>query len=412
MKRFSLDARRVTTLCLAVMIVCGVVLRLRAIGWPSVYAFDEEPFADNARNYLLGLPDTNDHPPLGKLLISIGILIFGYDSVGWRFTAVCFGLFAIVIAGMLGKATFDRARAGWIAAAFVAADGFFLAYSRAGLLDGILTCLVLWTVLAAVRARSWQGALISAFLAGLAASVKWSGGLAVIPAAAAILLLGRAPRRAVACFAIAPLVHVLVWMAALRLTEQPWGPGALWSVMTGLFRHHRDLADTANLEASPWYSWLLMVHPIMVKHAKHGLDVIYASSAGNPALFFPVTLTSIGFPLASGIAAIRGRFATWLDPSFTRPALVLALGWLVLILPWTVGRGGYTFYYHYLPSYGFGLVLLAGLVELLERRSPRIVAGFVVIALAMAAWFAPVWAEIPIRERSANRRLLFQLWRP
>jgi dolichyl-phosphate-mannose-protein mannosyltransferase len=146
---------------LGLLIVGGALLRVQGVGFPAYFTFDEELFVRNAHNYLLGLPDANDHPPLGKLVMAVGMALFGYNSLGWRFASVCFGLQSVLMAYWLAAQLFDR-RAGWLAAAFVAADGFFISYSRAGLLDGMLSCLVLWGVLAAVASRSWLGTLASA----------------------------------------------------------------------------------------------------------------------------------------------------------------------------------------------------------------------------------------------------------
>lgn len=91
-------SERFVTICLAVMIVGGVWIRIQALPWPTWFTFDEEPFVKNAQNYPLGIPDNNDHPPFGKLLISLGMLVFGYNSLGWRFGPLLFGLQTVLLA--------------------------------------------------------------------------------------------------------------------------------------------------------------------------------------------------------------------------------------------------------------------------------------------------------------------------
>ena len=47
--------------------------------------FDESVFARTAWEYLSGIRSYEDtHPPLGKLLISLGIWIFGMNPFGWQ----------------------------------------------------------------------------------------------------------------------------------------------------------------------------------------------------------------------------------------------------------------------------------------------------------------------------------------
>src|SRR5512140_1587435 len=113
----SLSAvERATTVLLAVLVVGGIWLRIQGIDRPPWLTIDEDAFVPQAHHYLLGLPDTNDHPPLGKLFMAVGYLLLGYDPVGWRFAALCFGLQAIVIAYWLGRCLLDSSRAGWFAA--------------------------------------------------------------------------------------------------------------------------------------------------------------------------------------------------------------------------------------------------------------------------------------------------------
>jgi dolichyl-phosphate-mannose--protein O-mannosyl transferase len=406
---------RATTVLLAVMLVGGVSLRIQGIDRPPWLTYDEDAFVPQAHHYLLGLPDTNDHPPLGKLLMAVGYLLLGYNPVGWRFASLCFGLQAIVIAFWLGRCLFGSRRAGWFAAAWVAADGCFLAYSRAGLLDGMLSCLVLWSLLAAVTARSWSGVLATAVLVGLATSIKWSGALALIPAAFALLALGRTSRWSLCWLGLAPVVHVVLWMAALRITGQASDIASLYQVMLGLYRRHVFAGIHHSGLASPWYSWLVLYRPFVLKLSAYGMKCRYATSLGHPLFWLSTSLAVVAWPLVMATRAVQGRFVRyrppWLSPSIIQPGWILWLGWLALLLPWTVGRGTYTFSYHYLPSYGFGLILLAGLARDFERKSPRAVCALVAVALVVAAYLAPVWSELPLGPSDVNRRLIFAPWR-
>ena len=51
------------------LVAFGVLLRAQHLRFPNRLTFDEAHFVDNARNYLTGAADWNDHPPLGKLLL-------------------------------------------------------------------------------------------------------------------------------------------------------------------------------------------------------------------------------------------------------------------------------------------------------------------------------------------------------
>jgi dolichyl-phosphate-mannose--protein O-mannosyl transferase len=416
-------AERATTVILTIMIAGGVALRLRNIGFPPRFTFDEQHFVPNARRYLVGEADDNDHPPLGKLFIAAGMLLFGDNPTGWRAASLIFGLQTLVIAAALARALFADRRAGWFAAAFFAGDGFFLAYSRTALLDGGLTCLVLWSLLVAVTARTWRGVLACAVLVGLAASVKWSGGMAVVPAVAAILVLRRTPRWSLLLFAAAPIVHVALWLATFPLCGRPADPRALLTLMRALLYHHIEVGHLQNPLASPWFTWPVLYHPIVVKLADHGTGRTYASSVGNPLLFFSSTAAILATLLAGAVAYARMRKARvrrsiilmvflQMAPATVHAAALLTIGWIALLAPWTVGRGAGTYMYHYLPCYGFALTLVAGVAAKLERRFPRALLLYVIVALSIGVFFAPVWGEIRLPESLANHRLMFVPWQP
>ena len=60
--------------------------------------FDEIYHARTAYEHILGLePYENTHPTLGKLIISLGIRLFGMNPFGWRFMGALFGLSLIHI---------------------------------------------------------------------------------------------------------------------------------------------------------------------------------------------------------------------------------------------------------------------------------------------------------------------------
>src|SRR5258708_33699984 len=132
------------------------------------------------------------------------MLLLGNTPAGWRFAPLCFGLQSIVLVFLIARSLFDDRRAGWLAAAFMAADGFYLSYSRAALPDMILACLVLWCMAAAITARGWPGVLACAALAGAARAIQLAALLGLLPACFAIPTLRRAPRVPVAYVRPAP----------------------------------------------------------------------------------------------------------------------------------------------------------------------------------------------------------------
>jgi dolichyl-phosphate-mannose-protein mannosyltransferase len=412
-------AERWVTAFLAAMIVGGVVIRIQGVPWPTWFTFDEEPFVKNAHSYALSVADNNDHPPFGKMLIAVGMLIFGYNSLGWRFVPLLFGLQTVCLAYWLGRTLFGSKRAGWMAAAFVAADGFFISYSRSGLLDGMMISFMLWGMVAAIGARTWKGVLAAGILIGFSTSVKWSGAMTAVPAAVGILLFRRVSIFSILWLAVVPIVHTLIWMGALRITGKPSDPVSTWKVIIGLYKHHLDLGHYKNELTSPWYGWPILMHPVVIKASTSGLKSRYSSSVGNLLLWSTTTLLVVVYPITTLILAIRTRFKrywlSFLDAPTTRGALLMLMGWFSFMAPWLATRstrGNYTFHHYYLPCYAFLLVMLAGFAAHLEKRHGKLIAGYIGLALAVSIFYAPVWGEFSLSTAAANHRLWFVTWRP
>ncbi|MFZ5445841.1 MAG: glycosyltransferase family 39 protein [Myxococcota bacterium] len=406
---------RATGLLLTVMLVAGVYLRVQNVGFPFHHDFDESQYVGSAQQFLLGNPDPECcHPPVGKLLIGVGMLIQGNNPVGWRFTPLVFGLQCLVIVYLLTSTLFEDKRAGWLAVAFMAADGFFLSYSRSSLGDIILACLVMWSLLAAVTARGWGGVLVSAFLIGTVASIKWVGLLIGLPAVVAIVLLKRAPWYTIFAFALVPVVHAAYWMLGFALSGQPNGLMAVIDTVQHRANFHLGFQHFINPLESAWYTWLVMYHPLVIKHQVVGDTIRMASSVGNPVLWFGADACLLALPLLGAVVAARpawrARWSSWFDATTTRAFVILWTAWLSMLLLWMSGKIS-TYWYHYLYAWGFALALLAGVVARLEQRFPRAVLAFVVVVACVAAWFAPVWAELPLSIEAAHQRLLFPLWR-
>jgi dolichyl-phosphate-mannose--protein O-mannosyl transferase len=411
-------SQRWVTAFIFVMIAGGAILRIQGLAWPNWFTFDEEPFVRNAYNYAVGLPDTNDHAPLAKLLIAVGMLLFGYNSLGWRFIPLLFGLQTVCLAYWLGRTVFNDKRAGWMAAAFFAADGFFISYSRSGLLDGIMISFMLWGMVAALSARTWRGVIASAVLIAFSASCKWSGAMTAIPAAVAILVVRRVSIFSVLWLGIVPIVHILIWMGALRLTGKPSDPVSTWKVMVGLYKHHLDLGHYKNDLTSPWYGWPILMHPIVIKMSTSGLRSRYSSSVGNLLVWFTTTGLVIALPITTLVVALRTRFTRYwtalLDQPTTRGSFLMLVGWFAYMAPWLATRstrGNYTFSHYYLPCYAFLLVMLAGMAAHLERKHPKWIATYIGLALVISIYYAPVWGEFALTVSAAHHRLWFAGWR-
>ena len=399
---------RATLLLLIALIVAGVIVRAHDFGYPAELTWDEDHFVKNAQNLLHGRSDWNDHPPLGKLLIGIGLLALGDDGAGWRLLPMLCGQALIALAYALGASAFDSRVAGLHAAAFVACSGFVLVFSKTALLDGMLAAFMVAAALALWRARSLGGFAFAAALIGLSASIKFTGIVLSLP----LVLLsfrhfGARPKTiGILCVSLAAMVvpYIAQFSLGLAVAGDDWGPLDVWRKTVALLRHHVGLDDWTHWATSRWYTWFVPLKTVDLHYARDG-DVVRAlSTSGNPILWWGVNVALIW----SLLNVLRGPgkgglFAADRASPIAGQGFLLLL-WCLGLSPWILtNRDSYI--YHYLPSYVFGLILLGGLVSTLSNTKVRF--AFVAVVASVFAYCFRVWSKIPLDSDSFLHRIFF-----
>ena len=136
------------------------------------------------------------HPSLGKLLIAVGIRIFGMTPFGWRFSGTLFGVFILAALYVLSKRIFRRTDFAIVSTGLMAADCMHFAQTRIATIDvyalffTLMMFLFMFDYIAEdFEARPfWKKLLalgLSGVMFGLGASSKWTcfysgAGLAVL----------------------------------------------------------------------------------------------------------------------------------------------------------------------------------------------------------------------------------------
>jgi dolichyl-phosphate-mannose-protein mannosyltransferase len=398
----------VPSLCL-IAIALGVYWRFVGLAYPPTFTFDEHHFVENARNYLRGAADWNDHPPLGKLLILPGLILLGDNGLGWRIHAAVLGVGHIALVGAVAVGLFRDRRAGLLAAALVAIDGLFVTYSRTALLDIPMDAFMMASLAFMLHGRRLRWFAAAAVALGLAVAVKW---IAVCLALVVPLLLvrqrghWRAALHAVWMGLIAVLVYFGVVAVALALTHQPVTPAGMVRSSLALLQHHAGFNEWFNPADSRWYTWPWLWKPIMLFRANFpGHRVSVTSCVGNPVLWY---LTTAGFLLTIA-RLLRARTRGPLSPQLRAQGLVLFTA-IALMLQWLLtNRESYI--WHYMGTYSLGLVLVAAGLATWSRRAPRAAGGVVLALLAVSVFYAPVWTNVVLDVGAMRWRLFMPLWR-
>lgn len=231
--------------------VIGGLVRFWALGRPHQLIFDETYYVkdaftllqagyelnwpeDHNGQFAAGSPQPQDspeyvvHPPLGKWLIGLGMLVFGSDNgYGWRFSAAVAGVLSVLLTAVLAQWLFRSVFLGGVAGLLLAVEGHHMVLSRTGLLDIFLSFFVLAAFGALLLDRVQGRAVLARRLAARAAR---HGGVPPSPALRLGPWLGWRPWRLVAGVLLGAACGVklsgLAFMAVFGLMTVLWDANA------------------------------------------------------------------------------------------------------------------------------------------------------------------------------------------
>ncbi|MGH4029796.1 dolichyl-phosphate-mannose--protein mannosyltransferase [Actinomycetota bacterium Odt1-20B] len=152
---------------LLITLVAGAI-RFWNLGSPHAVIFDETYYAKDAwaivhHGYEVNWTDSANklilrddghvtipsdasyvvHPPVGKYVIGLGELIFGFNPFGWRFMTAVLGTASVFMLCRIGRRLFRSTFLGCLAGLLLAVDGLHFVMSRTALLDQVLMFFVL-----------------------------------------------------------------------------------------------------------------------------------------------------------------------------------------------------------------------------------------------------------------------------
>lgn len=389
--------------------------------------FDEIYHARTAWEQLNGVyPYEISHPPLGKLIIGLGVALFGMTPFGWRFMGTLFGVAMLPLMYVTAKKMFGGRSVPTLCMGVFACDFMHFVQTRIATIDTysvmfiLLMYLFMWLFISEARGgevtrRALVFLALSGVSFGLGAASKWTsiyagGGLAVIWAA--YWLVNR--RRGLKAFLKNALFcvgfFVLVPAAIYYLSYTPYGlargmsaPGMYFSGeyarlvadnQAFMFSYHSDLV-AEHPYSSVWYQWVLDVRPIL--YYLDYFDDGTRSSFGafvSPALCWGGLLSL--FVLAYTALARRDGTAAF-----------ILVGYLAQLLPWVLVKR-LTFEYHYFPCTVF-LVLSLGYSFKLLRAGNRhwrwYLGGFAAVSAALFALFYPALSGLVVDNTKATSLL-------
>jgi len=415
------------------MLVAACVLYFQRLGVPQSYVFDEAYHAYTAAQYLAGNPEafigykspprpgvgyTWNHPPVGLLLISSGIGLFGDQAFGWRFASAVFGAAGIALTYLLALSLTRSPPIALCAGSLLLLDGLYFVQARVGMLDIFVTTFLLAAFLGLHRYltvppdRVRGPLLLTGAALGLALATKWN---ALYPTAligavivARTLRLWRAQQGSEPALRQhllwAPVALVLVPAAIYLAAYIPFfAVGHDFREFLELPRrilgYHQHLGARHQYQ-SPWWQWPLDLRPVWY-HVTYGPGTIANIYAlGTPLLYWAF------LPAVTWLSWIWWRRR---DPA----VVVLLIGFFGQWLPWAlVSR--ITFIYYFLPAVPFGALAVAvAVVRLWESGAWRrtVAATYLALVAFTFVFLHPIHAAVPLTRGQLESKVWFESWR-
>jgi dolichyl-phosphate-mannose-protein mannosyltransferase len=397
LRHFSLPTgpRRDTTIAL-LMAAAAALFRLPRLGFPPEEIFDEVYHAKTALQYLQGEAPTEwVHPPTAKLLIAIGVWLFGYESWAWRLLPALAGVALAPVFYHLARTVLATERAAVLASVLILADGVYLVQSRTAMTNIFAVLFQVAAALFLVRAALQErlpvkGMLLAGLFLGLALSTRWTSLWATGFLGLVLLALRRErifrPRDlALTLLAFAALPVALYVLSYLPWHRQGHAWSELWPHQKAIWNYHATLNAT-HPYFSKWWTWPWLVRPTWYyfKQFQDGAVIRGIVAIGNPALWWvavPVTLWAL-------VTGIRRR-----DPR----RIFSGMGFACLYLPWGISPRTLNYSHYLFEAIPYACLSLGSLLDR-EWDGPfrEAARGYVLLVLLLFLFFLLFLAALPV----------------
>lgn len=355
-------------------------------------------------------PYENTHPPLGKLIIAIGIKLFGMNPFGWRIMGNLFGIAMVPIMYVFGKRLFKRTEYAFMTSLLFTFDFMHFAQTRIATIDtyGVFFIILMYYYMYRYISMSFyreplgqtlKPLFLSGLFFGIGAASKWivlygGAGLAVLffaslfrryrefEAAGEALkpeaswglkpeeqaAYGKIRRRflpaaaqtvlwCIPFFVIIPgIIYSASFIPYMMVPGEGFSLGNLISYQRDMWNYHSKLVATHGF-ASPWWEWPFMIKPIWFYSGQSLLPegkVSSIVSMGNPAVWWLGTL-----------AVVLVIIMTWKRRD--KGMLVVLTAFFSQYVPWMLVTR-LTFIYHFFAMVPFLVLCLVYIFKTMNEE--------------------------------------------
>ncbi len=405
-----------------------------APSWYNSMYFDEIYHGRTAYENIKNIyPYEITHPPLGKLLIALGIEIFGMTPFGYRFMGTFFGVLMLLPLYVLLKNMFGKTKVALCGSTLFAFEFMHFTQTRIATIDTygvffVLTSfLFMWRWITAPYdkklRKTWWDLALSGLFFGIGCAAKWTVvyggvGLALLWLLRIVMKyrakgLGGYIKELLATVGLSVLFFIVVPVVIYCLSYIPYGfarnmqfPNMLadgqyyqmiWDNQVYMLTYHSGV-DQAHPYSSRWYQWIFDLRPILY-YLDYGETTKSAFGSFNSPLISWAGLIAI-FAMISAFWHRR------------KPAAIFIwVGYFCQLIPWIIITRT-TFAYHYFGCSLFLVLAISFVFDELITRNPqndKLVFGFTGLQIGLFAMFYPVLSGVEV---SISYCLNFLKWLP
>lgn len=398
----------------------------------SMY-FDEIYHGRTAYEFINGLQVYEyTHPPLGKVFISFGIMVFGMNPFGWRIVGTLFGVGMLLFMYLFSKRISNSTLLASLGTFIFAFDFMHFVQTRIATIDVyvVFFIIMMFYFMYEYSSKSFYDTKLKVLLIplglagismGLGVASKWTGvyagiGLGVLffmnlfkryreylyakndPKGVSnnishkVIINSFIPitkKLIIFCIVFFVFIPIIIYTLSYIPYVDVYRTGFIDKVIANqvnMFNYHSDLNATHYFSSS-WSNWPIMSKPIWY-YSRVVSDTLREgiSSFGNPLVWW------VGIPalIHNVYIFIKGKVS--IDEKYN--SMYLIIGYLSGLLPWVfVTR--ITFIYHYYPSVVFVVLMIVNSFYHLSKyvsskKFVTIVSVYAVLVFVLFIMFYPV----------------------
>lgn len=414
--------------------------------------FDEIYHARTAFEHIHKLqPFEWTHPPLGKIIIAIGIQIFGMNPFGWRVMGTLFGAAMVPLMYLFGKKLFDKRFYGFCAAFLMMFDFMHFAQTRIATIDvyGTFFIILMYYYMYDYFVhksydvgftRSLKPLFLSGLFFGLGAASKWiaiygGAGLALLFFLAKAMeykdysLYLKNPRLqkphwldrfiplymtgtllcCVLFFVIIPaIIYYASYIPYMLVPGAKSGLSLVLDYQSQMYGYHSKLVATHSF-SSPWYEWPIIYKPTWFYSGSDPLPGKASTivTMGNPAIWW-IGIFAVVMAL---IIAVNKR---------DRKMGVVFTAMVFQYIPWVlVSR--ITWIYHFFSTVPFMILSIVYVIKnfLDSYQNPKnqstvraryVVYAYLGVVALLFFWFYPALSGLEVSKGYIDNLKWFKSW--